>query len=130
MPTSTSFLSPLLALVVVGSLLLSILLQAQWPDWRWHQAPLHSAMETVGGLASIAMAAVLFLRRDDAIINRFQPAATGFLAMGILEVFHAAAQPGDGFVFLRNVASLAGGAGFILVRRRPGRKDHMGKWLP
>jgi signal transduction histidine kinase len=87
-------------------------------------------METVGGLASIAMAAVLFLRRDDAIINRFQPAATGFLAMGILEVFHAAAQPGDGFVFLRNVASLAGGAGFILVRRRPGRKDHMGKWLP
>ena len=130
MPTSTSFLSPLLALVTASSLVLSILLQAQWSDWRWHQEPLHSAMETVGGLASIAMAAVLFLRRDAAVINRFQPVAAGFLAMGILEVFHAAAQPGDGFVFLRNIASLAGGAGFILVAWRPGRKDHMGTWLP
>jgi signal transduction histidine kinase len=86
-------------------------------------------METVGGLASIAMAAVLLLRRDDATSLRLQPAATGFLAMGILEVFHAVAQPGDGFVFLRNVASLAGGAGFILIRRRPREKD-MGRWLP
>ncbi len=129
MPTSTSFLSPLLALVTVGSLLLSILLQIQWPNWRWHQAPLHSAVETVGGLASIAMAAVLFLRRDDVTLNRLQPVACGFLAMGILEVFHAVAQPGDGFVFLRNVASLAGGIGFVLIRR-PDRTDHMGRWLP
>ncbi|MEX5217406.1 MAG: histidine kinase [Nitrospira sp.] len=129
MPTSTSFLSPLLALVTVGSLLLSILLQIQWPNWRWHQAPLHSAVETVGGLASIAMAAVLFLRRDDVPLNRLQPVACGFLAMGILEVFHAVAQPGDGFVFLRNVASLAGGIGFVLIRR-PDRTDHMGRWLP
>jgi signal transduction histidine kinase len=130
MPTSTTFLSLLLTVLTAGSLLVSLLLQAQWPDWRFHHAPLHSAMETVGGLASIGMAAVLLLRRDDPADNRLQPAAVGFLAMGILEVFHAVAEPGDGFVLLRNVASLAGGAGFILIRRRPAHSDDKGDRLP
>jgi signal transduction histidine kinase len=130
MPTSTTVLSLLLALSTAGSLILSIVLQATWPDWRWHQAPLHSTMETVGGLASIAMAGMLLLRRDEFADNRFHPVSTGFLAMGILELFHAVAQPGDGFVLLRNVASLAGGAGFIVGLRQTDHRDDRGSWLP
>ena len=87
-------------------------------------------MEAIGGLASIAMAAMLLLRRGEVADRRFQPVSAGFLAMGILELFHAAAQPGDGFVLLRNVASLAGGAGFILGSWQTDHKDTKDSWLP
>lgn len=123
-------LSVLLAVSTTGSLLLTILFQARWPDWRWHQTPLHAAMEAFGGLASIAMAAVLHLRRHDPEDNRLRPVATGLLAMGILEIFHAVAQPGDAFVLLRNGASLAGGAGFIAVWRPTRRRSDRDRGFP
>src|SRR5207248_1684203 len=41
--------------------------------------------------------------------------APGFLAMGLLEEFHAVAPLGHGMVLLRSAASLLGGVGFALV---------------
>lgn len=110
---------------------LSELLQAQWPDWRWHQMPLHSTMEALGGIASIGMAFVLIQRRDESASGKFQPLGLGFLGMGLLELFHAMAQPGNSFVLLRNVASFVGGVGFVLACwRRPHRHPSQGTWQP
>jgi signal transduction histidine kinase len=72
------------------------------------------------------MAAVLLLARESTADNRFQTVAAGFSGMGILEIFHAIAEPGDAFVLLRNVASLAGAIGFISLWRVPGQRSHAG----
>jgi len=111
----------------LGALSASMALYAFWPDWRWHREPLHATMEAIGGLASIAMAIMLFQERDNAHRDKFQAPAAGFLGMGILDLFHAVAEPGNSFVLLRNMASLVGGVGFGLtwlpVVDRPG-------WMP
>ncbi len=129
--TSPSFLTLLPVAGIACAFLMSELLHAQWPDWRLHQMPLHSTMEAIGGIASIAMAIVLLQRRDESTSRKFQSLGLGFLAMGFLEVFHAMAQPGNGFVLLRNAASFAGGVGFVLgCVPRPPRHPPQGTWLP
>ncbi len=100
---------------IVGLLFGSLAAHALWPDWRWHHEPLHSTMEAVGGLAAIAMAIVLLHKPNEPVSWKFHALASGFLGMGLLEEFHAIAQPGDGFVLLRNMASLMGSSGFLLV---------------
>ncbi|HET6675788.1 MAG TPA: MASE3 domain-containing protein [Nitrospiraceae bacterium] len=103
-----------MAATAAGALIMSVMLRMLASTWRWHQEPLHSAMEAIGGLAAIAMGIVL-LQRTDAIGARLYPVAGGFLGMGLLESFHAVAEPGDAFIFLRSMASLAGGIGFALI---------------
>ncbi len=128
---SPVLLSLVLIGVIVCAFLLTGMVQAEWPDWRWHQMPLHSTMEALGGLASIAMAAVLLRKGDEKEGRTLRFPAMGFLGMGILELFHAMAQPGNGFVLLRNMASLIGGAGFVLVCRRQSDQDaRLRTWLP
>jgi len=115
----------------VGALVAGIILHAMWPDWRWRHEPLHSTMEAVGGLAAIAMAIVLLHKGNEPVARKYHVLAAGFLGMGILEEFHAIAQPGNGFVLLRNMASLVGGAGFLLVWWPD--STHTGaerRWLP
>ena len=92
-------------------------LHAMWPDWRWHHEPLHSTIEAVGGLVAIAMAMVLLHTHDESTAGKYRVLAAGFLGMGILEEFHAIARPGNGFVLFRNLASLAGGIGFVMAWR-------------
>ncbi|MEP6888718.1 MAG: sensor histidine kinase [Nitrospirales bacterium] len=104
-----------IAIAGVLTLLVSFALQAFIPMWRGHQAPLHSAIEAVGGLCAIMMAIVLFQRSDDRLSRQTQALAIGFLAMGGLEEFHAASTPGNGFIFLRSLASFVGSVGFVLV---------------
>jgi hypothetical protein len=99
------------ALTLFATVALHILL----PLWRGHQAPLHSAIEAVGGLCAIMMAIVLFQRSDDRPSRQMEALAIGFLAMGVLEEFHAVSPPGNGFIFLRSVASFVGSLGFVLV---------------
>jgi signal transduction histidine kinase len=107
-------LPSLMAVIGAGALIMSVWLRTQFPTWRWHQEPLHSAMEAIGGLAAIAMGIVL-LQRTDSIGVRFRPVAGGFLGMGLLEVCHAVAEPGDAFILLRSTASLVGGIGFASI---------------
>ncbi|HJU05735.1 MAG TPA: sensor histidine kinase [Nitrospiraceae bacterium] len=99
----------------VGALMVSMVLHALLPDWRWHRESLHSAMESLGGLAAIAMAMVLLQKKEEAAGARLYPVALGFLGMGLLEEFHAVAAPGDGFILLRGMASLLGSIGFSLI---------------
>lgn len=97
------------------ALFISLMLYLVLPDWRWHHASLHSAMEALGGLSAIVMAIVLF-QRDRTRSDRTDMAlAMGFLSMGVLEELHAIAAPGNGFILLRSLASLCGGLGFALV---------------
>jgi signal transduction histidine kinase len=85
-----------------------------WPDQTWVNQPLHSSLEALGGLAAIAMAFVLFASKPEQSEGKAQIVAVGFLGMGLLECFHAVSPPGDGFVFLRSVASLIGAVTFAL----------------
>lgn len=78
----------------------------------------------------MAMAAVLLQTHDDSIASKYRALAAGFLGMGILEEFHAIARPGDSFVLFRNIASLAGGIGFLLVWRSRADGKHEWRWYP
>ena len=106
-------------------------LHAMWPDWLWQHEPLHSMIEAVGGLGAIAMAMVLLHTHDKSISGQYRVLAAGFLGMGILEEFHAAARPGNGFVLFRNMASIAGSIGLLVVWKRHVSAEHVeGRWLP
>lgn len=124
-------LSLLATLCSVGALLAGTILHAMWPDWRWEYEPLHSTLEAVGGLVAMAMAMVLLHTHDQFTADKYRALAAGFLGMGILEELHAMARPGNAFVLFRNLASLAGGIGFVLVWRpqaSPG--EFTRRWLP
>lgn len=131
MAATPTVLYLLLLSAAAGSLLASEGFHLLWPDWRGHHEPLHSTMEALSGLASLAMALVLLLRCRAPADRKFQALAAGFLGMGLLDLCHAVVQPGNGFVLLRNMASLVGGVGFSLAwlpdqgERRPERT-----WLP
>ena len=115
----------------VGALLAGTALHAMWPDWRWQYEPLHSTIEAVGGLVAIALAMVLLHTNDTSTADRYGALAAGFLGMGILDEFHAIARPGNAFVLFRNLASLTGGIGFLLVWRSHGTvRGSERRWLP
>ncbi|WP_342349478.1 sensor histidine kinase [uncultured Nitrospira sp.] len=115
----------------IAALVTGILLPGVWPEWRWSHEPLHSTLETVGGLAAIAMGIVSLQRTAEHTNQKFYPIAGGFLGMGILEVFHAVSIPGNGFVLLRGSASLLGGLGFGLMWFSATGKHHTTiKWMP
>lgn len=108
-----------LQFVIAGAgaltLLVSLAIHALLPMWRGHHAPLHSAIEALGGLCAIMMAIVLFHRSGDRPSRQTEALGIGFLAMGVLEEFHAVSTPGNGFIFLRSLASFVGSLGFVLV---------------
>lgn len=106
-----------------GALLANSALHALWPEWRWHHEPLHSAVEAVGGLVAIATATVLLQTRHEVAPDKYRMLAAGFLGMGILEEFHAIASPGNTFVLFRNLASLVGSMGFVMVWRSSAETD-------
>ena len=124
-----------LSLLLIGGSALALLtglsLQTQWPDWRWHQEPVHSTMEALGGLASIATAVVLLHRQQTFTVLKWRALAVGLLGMGLLQIFHAMAQPGHAFVFLRDVASLTGSIGFVLTwwLDEPDHPSRTARWL-
>lgn len=124
-----------LSLLLIGgsavALLTGLSLQTQWPDWRWHQEPVHSTMEALGGLASIATAVVLLHRQHTFTVLKWRAVAVGLLGMGLVQIFHAMVEPGQAFVFLRNVATLTGSIGFVLtwLQDQPDHESRTARWL-
>jgi signal transduction histidine kinase len=104
-----------LAGIVLGAVAVGIAVRSIWPEQIWINQPLHSSLEALGGLAAIAMAFVLLASEPGQLEGKAQIVAVGFLGMGLLECFHAVSPPGDGFVFLRSVASLTGAIAFALA---------------
>ncbi len=111
--TVLSFLLPALGLAIC-CLLLS--------DVRLIHVPLHSLMECSGGLVALAISFTLIVERQYRPVGQTQHypiLAAAFASMGILDLFHAAADPGDYFVLMRASASCAGGVLFGLAWASP-----------
>jgi len=132
----TGHMKPYSIYLVIGgcgmaALMMGVVLPEVLPGWRWAHEPLHSTLETVGGLAAISMGIVLLQRTADPTRQKFLPLAGGFLGMGILEIVHAVSVPGNGFVLLRSLASLLGGLGFGLMwLSATGKHPTTMKWMP
>ena len=110
------FMHPLIPVGLMPvALLIGLLIQFLWPQRIWENAPLHSAIEAVGGLAAILTGLVLLARKAEWEDERLQGVASGLLGMGILEEFHAMSSLGEGLVLLRSAASLLGGVAFSFV---------------
>ncbi|MBI4186017.1 MAG: PAS domain S-box protein [Chloroflexi bacterium] len=120
-----------IALAAMLALLPVATMRVLWPYFLWQNEPLHSTVETVGALAAILMAVVLLQRRPDEGGGRLFWVAMGLLGAGILDGFHATAQPGHQFVLLHSTAALAGGFGFALVWLPESlRYASIRKWVP
>ena len=101
-----------LILPVVGTAVAGLM----FPDFRLTHLPLHSLVEGAGGLIALAIAGILLAemsRKSDA--SHYPWMAAGFTSMGVLDLFHAAASPGNVFVWLRGVATFIGSVFFGLV---------------
>ncbi len=130
MKVKRSLLYLLLAILVVVSL--SAPTSILWPHFVLQNESLHATVESLGILAAIFMALVLFQRQGEEGGNRLFWMAVGLLGMGILDGFHAVARPGHGFVLLRSVSSLLGGFWFAMVwLPENGRySSSMKTWIP
>jgi len=83
--------------------------------------PLHSLLETIGGMMALAIAGTLAAsQRHGASAPHWTWTSCALVGMGTLDLFHAAVPPGDGFVWLHSTATLVGGVLFLGVwLRRP-----------
>ena len=101
-----------LLLPICGSLICKLWLD----DFSFSHLPIHSLIESLGGLMAVAIAAILLAertRRDDA--DYFVWMASALIGMGVLDLFHAAVLPGDSFVWLHSTATFVGGTLFAFV---------------
>ncbi|MBU1168717.1 MAG: hypothetical protein KKD44_04045 [Proteobacteria bacterium] len=85
------------------------------PSWNLINLPVHSTIETLGGISALLIAMVLLQQKRKTDNESFYLVGTGFACMGVLDTFHAMCMPGDAFIFLHSAASLAGGFFFAGV---------------
>ncbi|SHJ21504.1 hypothetical protein SAMN02745216_01223 [Desulfatibacillum alkenivorans DSM 16219] len=83
---------------------------------------LHSTIETFGGITVCLISLMLYLESQASLNAQLIMLATGFAAMGILDISHAISKPGDSFIFLHSVGSLFGGFFFASVWFTHGRR--------
>ena len=107
----------LLALIFLGSLLVSIL-----PDFFLHGAQLvneevHSSIEALGAMAAISMSLLLLQFHQDGEREKgeFLLLSMGFLMMGIMDTFVAVSVTGHGFNLLHSSRTVFGSIWFSLV---------------
>jgi hypothetical protein len=94
----------------------AILLSVYCPEYLWVNNQLHDSVELLGIFAGLSLAAaLLLLKHPDRGTDYFLWAACALIFMGILNGFHVFIQPGNGFIWLRSMASLGGGVLFALV---------------
>ena len=97
-------------------LILLFFLLAYYPGWRWPHQSFHSAVEALGGVVALGVAAIMLLRvdtTDDSTHYFFITCA--LLSMGLLDIFHAFVNPGKTFVWLHSAANFFGGLFFGLL---------------
>lgn len=103
-----------LILPLLGSVASDVLL----PEWQFKHIPIHSLVESIGGLLAIAIAGILVVeypRKENA--GHYPWMAAALCAMGVLDTFHAAVSPGPNFVWLHSTATFIGGLLFAFVWR-------------
>ena len=93
--------------------------------------PLHSLLETMGGVMALTIAGVLVAKRAAGDTDSFWVwMACALAGMGTLDIFHAAALPGDNFVWLHSTAMLFGGLLVLGVWARWPHATDRALWLP
>ncbi len=101
-----------LVLPIVGSLICAIGV----PQTTLENLPVHSLLESAGGLFALAIAGILMVNRHSGKDAEYFPwAASGLALMGLLDLFHGAVPAGNLFVWLHSVASFLGGSLFACV---------------
>jgi signal transduction histidine kinase len=104
-----------LAAIVICSLVFHVVGNILWKDVRLISEPVHSTVEAIGAAIAIFMAIVLLWGKKEEYGGKLFPLAMGFLGMGLLDGFHAAAWFDRGFVLLHSAAGLVGSFWFSLV---------------
>jgi PAS domain S-box-containing protein len=101
-------------------------------DFSFSHLPVHSLVESLGGLMAVAIAAILVAeqaRRED--VDHFVWMASALIGMGVLDLYHAAVLPGNSFVWLHSTATFVGGSLFALVWVSIRTKSRrFASWLP
>ncbi|MBF0560602.1 MAG: PAS domain S-box protein [Alphaproteobacteria bacterium] len=78
--------------------------------WLWEYPPLHAIVESLGAFTAITLATVIVtLRSYDRLSPKYDHVAVALVAMGALELFHAAVPPGPTSQFLGDSNRLVGG---------------------
>ncbi len=118
-PPTKGFLVGVGAMLAIGiglPIAGSWVLAATAPDWRWSHVPFHSVVEATGGLIALVVATMLRMRLR--MGGRRHPdlwIGCGLASMGLLDIAHAAVDPGNTFVWLHSTATMVGGLGFALA---------------
>lgn len=102
----------LLALMALFSfLLVSSILLPLHTAFYLPNPTLHTAVEMLGAIPAVSFAVLLLGQgRQGDLKDHLYPVALGFLAMGILDGFHAISdETAPGFAWLRSLAAIAGG---------------------
>ena len=101
-----------LALPLLGSAISAVF----FSESRFSHLPIHSLVEATGGLMAIAIAGILVVERPrKASADHYPWMASALAGMGVLDLFHAAVEPGNNFVWLHSTATFAGGFLFAFV---------------
>ena len=101
-----------LALPLFGSACWAIF----FPESRFEHLPIHSLVEGAGGLMAIAIAGILIVERPrKESADHYPWMAAALAGMGVLDLTHAAVQPGNSFVWLHSTATFVGGFLFAFV---------------
>jgi two-component system sensor histidine kinase/response regulator len=101
-----------LVLPIVGSVVSAIF----FPESAYAHLPLHSLIESAGGLMALAIAGILLIeqgRKQNG--QHYSWMACALCGMGVLDLFHAAVHTGNNFVWLHSTATFIGGLFFALV---------------
>lgn len=112
----------LVVVLIVGLVLPvcgSVILTSAAPDLEWSHIPFHSVAEAAGGIIALVMAALMAYRsRGRLRESEDRWIAAALAGMGVLDIAHAAVDPGPLFVWFHSSATLVGGVVFA------------GVWLP
>ena len=118
-PTTTGIKRGMLGILLLGIVIPvggMVFVRLFFPLQKWLNVPLHSVIEIMGSFAAISLAVLLLLLRNhDREQSHHVWVASGLIAMGTLEGFHATVFPYGSFIWLRCAANLTGGFLFSLV---------------
>lgn len=93
--------------------------------------PLHAVLEAYGALVALFVTSLILLfHRDQRISEMPLAVPLGLTTMGLLDMFHAAVEPGEAFVWLHSLATFVGGLMFATVGTSFGRRPASENLVP
>ena len=106
--------------VTICSVVGAVVADACWPGFRLTHLPLHALIVGAGGLIALAIAGILLIEIKQGTKSSHELwLASGFISMGVFDLFLAATMPGPAFVWLHSLATCTGGPFFALVWLTP-----------